>query len=168
MPCDDPVDIGVDGRDRGAEGERRYGRCGVRPHPRQGRQRRRIRGHRASVLGDDDPRRSPQGRGPAVVAEALPGPQNLRERGGGQRRRRREQRQEPQVGGHHPAHLRLLEHHLRDQDPVRVRVGAPGVRRPPWLVPGQEPRGPQLAGTGSTVLVQAGHFVAARGIGVRQ
>ena len=56
----------------------------------------------------------------------------------GQRLRRREAREEALVVRHDPLRLRLLEHHLRDEDRPRVAREAPRQRPAHGLVPVQQ------------------------------
>ena len=55
-----------------------------------------------------------------VVAEPLPLADHVGGRGCGERLERRPALEPGQVPRHDPAHLRLLQHHLRDEDRVRV------------------------------------------------
>ena len=80
----------------------------------------------------------PQSLGTAVVPEARPLVEHVSERrrsevGGG-----REPLQEPLVAGRHPVDLGLLEHHLADEDPVRIAGVAPGKVAMTGSVPVEE------------------------------
>src|SRR4029077_9086858 len=85
-----------------------------------------------------DARRPVQADGPAVVAEPLPRNDHLCSRSTGQRLDGRPAL-EPRLPARDDAiDLRLLQHHLADEDGVRVAGVAPGQIATVRLEPGQE------------------------------
>ena len=95
-------------------------------------------GTRPAVLVDDEPRGAPQVERATVVAEPLPGPQDVGGRDIGQRLDRREQGHERDPRLTRPGRLGLLGHRLGDED--RVRVGRATERQRPAArrIPGED------------------------------
>ena len=111
------------------------------PMPGQGAAARRGRRARAAVALDDRRRRVVQVARPTWIAEALPVPQHVAERRRCARRRCRVRRAERQPLRDHPRHLRLLEHHLGDEDPPRIASRPPRQVAQPWRAPGEDVAG---------------------------
>ena len=130
------------------------GRCSCRPPQR--RVRRRTRAPRAPVYGPipgsaikasrssgSEPPCSATTRravacrftAPAGIAEALPQPQHIAQRCRCTRGRGGERTQEQLPLRDHPAHLGLLQHHLRNEDRPRVTLPAPRQIADPWHAP---------------------------------
>ncbi len=127
-PAQDPEGIAVHGGQGHAEGdaEDRPGR--VRPHPREAAEALGIGGHLAP-FPNQLPGRLVEEAGPAVEAQPFPRFEDLVFVGGGQGGQIGEPLEKPVVVGNDPLHLGLLEHHLREPDPVGI----------PGLPPGQSP-----------------------------
>src|SRR5439155_168428 len=105
-----PSDVRVDGADRTTEGNRRDGAGRVRPDARQPLEGFDVVRHAAVVIVSDCLRRPPEVECPAVVAHALPCPEDVRRRGRGQRVDRREPGDEPRPG---------LDDHLLSDEAAR-------------------------------------------------
>src|SRR5207253_4496683 len=75
---------------------------------------------------------------PPVVAEPLPGPDRLRGGCGRERPDGRPALEPGEVARHDSRDLRLLEHHLRDEDCVRIPRTPPGQVPARPAMPGQE------------------------------
>ena len=123
-PPEDAAHVRVDRADRQPERQRRDGPRGIRPDARQRLEVGQIGGHPAAVLVDDPSRRAPQVERAPVVAEALPGPEDVGRRRGGQRLDGREPVHEPGPRVARPGGLGLLGHRLGHEDRVRVRAAA--------------------------------------------
>jgi hypothetical protein len=74
----------------------------------------------------------------AVVAEPLPGPDDLRRTSGRQCYHRRPPLQPGEVTRDHALDLRLLQHHLRDKDRVRISRPPPGEVASAFREPGKQ------------------------------
>ena len=85
-----------------------------------------------------------QPHGAHVIAQARPGADGLGDRRGGQIGQRRELFQEGAILRQHALDLRLLEHHLGDEDGVGVAGLAPGQMRPPLGGIPRQQRAPHL------------------------
>ncbi len=106
-------------------GRRRRSRRSRRPCRARRRAAARARAARAGTRPAPPPPRAPvQVHRPAVVAQAAPRRDDVGRRRRGQRLDRRPALEPGQIARHDPRDLRLLQHHLRDEDRVRV-VGAP-------------------------------------------
>ena len=125
-PGDDPFHIGVHAGHGLLEGDAGDGGRGVRPHAGQGGDILPLPGEAPAVHVADAAGRRQQVAGPGIVAQPLPGMEDLLLRGGRQGFRRGEALHPALEIADAPIHLRLLEHDLRDPDLVG-RVGpAPG------------------------------------------
>ena len=145
--CQHPLHVAVEDR-MGlvqGEGEHRTGRgTADAGQCKQGLERRR---EYAAVQIPDQARRAVEIAGTGVVAE--PGPEGHQTilRGLGKVRHRRELRDETLEIGDHDRDLRLLQHDLRDPDPVRRRVALPGqILAPVPIAPGEHGRAEPLRG----------------------
>jgi len=125
-PRDDAGDVRVGGGDATSEGEGGDGGGGVGPEPRQRLERFRVVGKPATVLANDQTRRFPQIPGTAVISQARPRRQHRVLPGAREASEIRKAAQEAVVPIPGRGHGGLLEHHLRDPDPVRVRRATPG------------------------------------------
>ena len=74
----------------------------------------------------------------AVVAKARPLAENLAEWSAGERSQRREPPEKPPVRGQNAGDLRLLQHHLADENAVRIARAAPGKVAAGPPVPGED------------------------------
>ena len=132
----DPVHIAVDDGRGQVEGDGADGGSRVIPHPFQRTdafQRRRKAAEGNDLLGC-----GMQVPSPAVIAEALPEPQDLVLRGGGQVIHRRETRHEALPVGHALGDARLLEDDFAEPDGVRVPRPAPRQVTPVLPVPAEQ------------------------------
>ena len=158
-PAEHPAHVGVHRPDGPAEGDcsDRPGR--IWPHAGQGLQVSETGGDPAVEPFDDLTRGLPQAQRAPVVAEPLPGAQDVRGRRRGEDLDRREARHEPHPGLPGASGLRLLGHRLRDED--RVGVGGRAERERPGAagVPGENgvaERGRERAGSGHGTTISAG------------
>ena len=140
-PRQHPSDVGVDDGDVALEGERQHGTRRVRPDPGQRQQRVEVVGQRAAVARRRPARPSPRccapdagSRGPASAAARRRAAPPRTPPASGSRAERRPLRD-------HARHLRLLQHHLGDEDPPRI------AGRPPRQV-AQPRRAPRQHGAG--------------------
>jgi hypothetical protein len=122
-PGHDPGNVRVHGRNRGAERNGRDGRRRVWPHAGEGAQSLGRGRDPACALLDDPPGGLGQVQRPAVVAEPRPRAEHLPPRGLRQPSHRGESAQELAIRGYDAGSLSLLQHHLADQDSVRIGVG---------------------------------------------
>ena len=118
----DAVHVGVDRQDVSPEREVPDRRRRVRPDA--GELGEIVR----PALGRDLLRGTMEIQAAAVVAEPLPLPDDVRRRSSGERCDCRPPLQPGEITRDHALDLRLLQHHLRDEDRVRV------LRPPPWQV----------------------------------
>ena len=121
----DPRDVRIDREHGLAErlvADRRGGVRGRRPEARSGRPASRAR--RSTLRGPVQVDRAP------VVAEPLPGADHVGGRSGRERCRRRPALEPREPAGMHALDLRLLQHHLADENRVRILRLPPGRSRP--------------------------------------
>ena len=118
--------VGVERRHPRAERQRRHGGGQVVAESRQRRECRRVARKPPAVRRDDASRGGVQVPGPGVVPEARPGRQHARFPRPGERRQVRKTSEEHVVPSGDRGHGRLLEHDLRNPDPVRIPGPAPG------------------------------------------
>ena len=150
-----PGDVRVDDRRIGLEGEREHGPGGVLPDAGEREEGVEVRRQPAAVVGDERRRGVMQVLGPSRVAEAVPHPQHVAERGGCARCRVGELGEERPPLGDDPDHLGLLQHDLGDEDRPRIPGPAPRQVPQPWHSPGQHRRCHQLrVGDGGRPAVQ--------------
>ena len=109
-----PSDVGVDHRSVGLEGKDQNCTGGVLAHPGQSEQI--GQGRRELAAGDDLGGRGVQVSRPPRVAEPLPQPQHIAQRCRSACCRRRERGRELLPLRNHPSDLRLLQHHLADEN----------------------------------------------------
>lgn len=121
-PLGDPGDIDIRWNDMCSERERPQGVRGVGADSRQLPQSRRRRRPARRCDGGTG---ALEVDGAAVVAQPGPRSDHIGGRRRGQRRRRRPTLQPDGVAGDDAGDLRLLEHHLGDEDRVRVARPAP-------------------------------------------
>jgi len=133
-PLLDTCDVRVDGQHRPAEGEARDGSRRVGPD--SGKLRQVIR---PAAVGDP-PGGPVQADCAPVVAEALPGLDDVGQRSSGQSVGGRPAGEPCTVTGDDPINLRLLEHHLRDQDGVWIASPSPRKVATVLVEPGKESR----------------------------
>ncbi len=138
QPHEDAPDVGVDDGERPAVGEAQDGGRGVGPEPGQPPERRFLIGDLAAVLPDDGSGRGVQVPGPLIIAQPLPFPEDLPQRGPGQAPHVGEDPEPALVVGDDGRDGRLLEHDLGDPDPVGIFRPAPGQLSPVGPIPGQE------------------------------
>ena len=119
-------------------GDREHGARRVEPHPGHGQGRLQRAREASAVPLEDVPGAPVQVAGAVVVAEARPAGQDLLLGRRGQRRQVGERLQERLVIGDRGLHRRLLEHHLRDPDAVRVARAPPGKVAPVASIPVEE------------------------------
>jgi len=109
--------------------------------------RRRVRAHPGKSVESGDgsgqargvrPRATVQVPRAAVVAKAGPLAENLAELSSGERSERREPPEKPPVRGQNAGDLRLLQHHLADENAVRIARVAPGKVAAGPPVPGED------------------------------
>ena len=118
-------DVGVDDRHVSFVREREHGAGGVRADPREGEQVVERVGHDAAVAIHDLPCGEVQVAGAPWITQAVPQSQHVTERRVGAGSRCRERHEERLPFRDHPLGLRLLEHHLGDEDRPRVTDASP-------------------------------------------
>ena len=118
-------DVGVDDRHVSFVREREHGAGGVGTDPREREQVVERVGHDAAVAIHDLPCGEVQVAGPARIPEAVPQSQHVTQRCVGAGTRRRERHEERLPLRDHPRGLRLLEHHLGDEDRPRITDAPP-------------------------------------------
>lgn len=137
-PGEHPEGVAVHGRQGVPEGDAHHRAGGVRPDPGQAAEPVRVVGN--TLTGRHQLRgRLPEKPGAPVEAQALPRLQDLLLPCGRQGGQIREAFQEAEVVGDHRLHLGLLQHDLREPDPVGIPGPAPGQVPAVRPVPAQEP-----------------------------
>ena len=165
------ADVGVDDRHILLVREREHGAGRVRADARKGEQFVERVGHDAAMSIDDRLRGEVQIARPARVSEALPQPQHVAERCVGAGRRRRERREERFPLRDHTRCLRLLEHHLGDEDRPRIarRVATAGRAAAASPTPARRPASmPAAAARSRELLADAGARAGSTRTGVGQ
>ncbi len=137
-PRQDPRDVGIGRRHARAEGEAGYRRRGVRTESRESLQGRGVRRQFSVMVRHDPVCRAPEISRPRVIAQAGPCRQHALFARAGEARHIGEAREELLVSGLHRRDGGLLEHHLRDPDPVGIGDPTPGERTLLLAVPGQK------------------------------
>jgi hypothetical protein len=137
-PSDDPAHVRVDSRHRDAERDGSYRGGRVRPDALELLQGSGFGRDRAPEIIDDRASRLGERHGASRIAEPTPrgedrAPPCLREG-----RKRRERAQERSIRAHHAGRLRLLQHHLRHEDAVRIPRPAPRIDAAPRDEPLEE------------------------------
>ncbi len=123
---EDTLHVSVEGSNRLVEGQAGHGPGGVRTEAREAEKFLLRPGDFSAQIPADGLRRPVKIPGPRVISQSGPGLKNLLPRGTGQISQCWEKGQEALVIGDDRLHPGLLEHELRDQDPVRVPIPAPG------------------------------------------
>ena len=119
-PPENAPHVGIDGAHGHPKRQRRDGTSRVAPDARQGFEGDEVGRDLATMHLDDSPRGAPQVQCPSVVAEAAPCTQHVGRGGRCRRGGRWKGVHEPDTGLAGPGRLRLLGHHLRHEDRVRV------------------------------------------------
>ena len=130
QPAHHPFDIAIDGCRDTTEGNGRHRRSRVGPDARQIAQRRFRVGKPPAMPRHDHLRAGMKVARAAVVSQPRPGVHDGLGRRGRQRLHIGETREESREIGLHRLHRRLLQHDLRQPDPVRI--GPLDGLRPPW------------------------------------
>ncbi len=141
---EDAADIRIYRCDGQLEGEAGHRARRVAPDALERHQPFKRVGQLPAELLDHLPRDAMQPHRALVVAQPRPRLDRLARWLRRQRRKRWEARQELAVLGQHALDLRLLEHHLRDEDGVRVACLAPGQMRAPLGGVPRQQRTPDL------------------------
>ncbi len=124
-PVQHSRDVDVDGKivESEREGTDRSGR--VRADSRQSAQLLGIAWNPSAVLADDDACDFVQAHRTSIVSEATPGTQDVRASRRSERCQRRESHDEGFKSRHDPLDLRLLQHELAYERPIRAAFAAP-------------------------------------------
>ena len=133
-PTEHAADVRVGEGRRLAERETCDRRCRVRTNPRKGVESR-DGAREARRVSPCDPVQISR---PTVVAEARPFAEHLAERSAGQGPKGRESLQKTPVREEDTGDLRLLEHHLADEDAVRIAGVSPRKVAPRPPVPRED------------------------------
>ncbi len=128
QPHEDTSNVGVRHRRREITRERKHRVRRVRSNPRECEQAGKRERKPACVALDHLAREAMEAERSPVIPKPSPRLDDLSRRGACQRLERRPSLQPPEKVRNHPRDLRLLQHHLGDEDGVRV------ARQPPWEV----------------------------------